>query len=163
MRHHMLLTSLALGLGLALAASAQADRCSSRSLEGAWGYTETGTVVAPSPGGPVQVVAAAVGRYDFDSEGNFWGKQRSSAAGTVSEDAKLGTYTVNADCTGTLTLQVYDPSGTTLRRNSVWTIVLVDGATELRGIMVSMTMPNGTPLAPIMTMTAKRLSPGDQE
>ncbi|HSL22682.1 MAG TPA: hypothetical protein VK886_14205 [Vicinamibacterales bacterium] len=144
-------------LGAAVMASAQEHACSNPGLAGAWGYTETGTVVVPSPTGTIQVPAAAVGRYDFDSAGSFSGTQNSSAGGAVSEDLKLGTYTLNPDCTGTLSLQVYDPSGTTLRRTSVWAIVLVDKAREFRGIMISTLLPNGVSLAPIMTMTGKRL------
>ena len=144
-------------VGLAAGASAQDHRCSNPGLAGAWGYTETGTVVAPSPSGPVQILAAAVGRYDFDSAGSFSGTQNSSAGGTVSPDMKRGTYTVNTDCTGTLTLDVYDSSGSSLRRSSVWAIVLVDNATEIHGIMTSMVLPNGVTLSPIMTMSAKRL------
>ena len=158
-----ILTFTLLVLGLAIAAPADDGRCGSRHLMGAWGYTETGTVVAPAPSGPVQVLAAAVGTYDFDSDGTFSGTQNSSAGGTVSQDSKRGTYTLNPDCTGTLTLQVYDPSGTTLRRSSVWAIVLVDKAREFRGIMTSMTLPNGVALSPIMTMSAERMPRGDEE
>ena len=89
----------------------------------------------------------------------FSGTQYSSAGGTVVADAKVGTYTLNPDCTGTLTLRIYDPSGTTLRRTSVWAIVIVDKATEIRGIMTSMVLPNGVTLSPIMTVTARKLFP----
>lgn len=159
MKNHIVRTMAfaALSLGLATAASAQDHRCSNPGLVGDWGYTETGTVMVPSPTGSVPVVAAAVGKYEFDSAGNFSGTQNSSAGGTVSQDLKLGTFVQNADCTGTLTIHIYDPSGTTLRRTSVWAIVLVDNATEFRGIMTSMVLPNGVSLSPIMTMTAKRL------
>ena len=145
-------------LGLAAAASAQDHRCVNPGLTGAWGYTETGTVVAPAPMGPV--VAAAVGRYEFDAAGGFAGTQYSSAGGNVSDDAKVGTYVLNPDCTGTLTLEVWDPAKTTLRRRSVWAIVLVDNATEFRGIMTSMIMPTAAGdvvLKPIMTLSARRL------
>jgi len=145
-----------LALGLAAVAPAQDGRtCSNASLAGAWGYTETGTVIAPT--GPVP--AAAVGMYTFDDAGGFSGTQYSSTGGNVAQDVKLGTSTVNADCTGTLTLSVYNQAGNLLR-SSVWVIVLTDKATEIRGIMGSMVLPNGMSLAPIMTMTATRLFPG---
>jgi hypothetical protein len=163
MRHHVVRMICLVTFSLSVAGAAAAKNpgaCSNASLEGAWGYTETGTVVVPSPDGPVPVVAVAVGKYDFDFAGNFSGTQNSSAGGTVSQDLKLGTYVVNADCTGTLTLQIYDPSGTTLRRTSVWPFVLVDNATEMRGIMTSMVLPNGVALSPIMTVSAKKLFPG---
>ena len=149
-------------LALAAVASAKGHRaCSNASLAGAWGYTETGTVVSPTGAVP----AAAVGRYDFDSSGGFWGTQYSSAGGAVSTDTKQGTYTLNRDCTGTLTLSVYDSTGTILRRTSVWEIVLVENATEIRGIMTSLVLPNGFSLSPIMTLSAKRLfpSPGNEQ
>jgi hypothetical protein len=145
-------------LALPAVAPAQAHRaCSNAGLAGAWGYTETGTVMAPT--GAVSV--AAVGIYTFDHAGKFSGTQNSSTGGKVSHDTKLGTYTVNADCTATLTLSVYDQSGTTLLRKSVWEIVLVENATEMRGIMTSLVvvLPAETPVPPIVTMSAKRLSP----
>ena len=86
-------------VGVATAVSAQDRRtCSNASLTGAWGYSETGTVVTPNG----SVSAAAVGKYTFDREGTFSGTQHSSVAGTISQDTKLGTYTVNPDCTATL-------------------------------------------------------------
>ena len=132
-------------------------------LAGEWGYTETGTVLLPNN---VLVNAAAVGKYTFDDSGNFTGTQYSSTSMTTNTDAfqdmKLGTYTINSDGTGTLTLDVYDPTGTTLRRHSVWAIVLDDNGNEIRGIMVSMTLPtlpSGLKPTPIMTMTAIRVFP----
>ncbi len=162
MKHHFIrfVCLVTLSLGVAGAASAQGHwACSNAGLAGPWGYTETGTVVVPSPDGPVPVVAVAVGKYNFDHDGNFSGTQNSSAGGTVNTDTKVGTYVVNPDCTGTLTLQIFDPTGTILRRTSVWAIVLADNATELRGIMISMVLPNGVPLSPIMTLSAKKLFP----
>jgi len=147
-------------LALPAVAAAQGHQpCSHAGLAGAWGYTETGTVIHPVLGA---VSAAAVGIYTFDHAGNFSGTQYSSSNGVVSQDTKLGTYTVDADCTATLTLSVFDPSGTTLLRRSVWQIVLVENATEMRGIMTSLLAgpPPGIPVPPIMTMSAKRLGPG---
>ena len=116
----------------------------------------------PAPGlvaGALSV--AAVGIHAFDHADNFSGTQNSSTGGTVSQDTKLGTYTVNADCTATLTLSVYDESGTTLLRKSVWEIVLVERATEMRGIMTSLLVgpTPGIPVPPVVTMSAKRLLP----
>jgi hypothetical protein len=140
-------------------APAQGHRtCSNASLAGTWGYTETGTVMSPT--GPVLV--AAVGTYTFDHAGSFSGTQSSSTGGKVGQDTKLGTYTVNADCTATLLLSVYDESGTTLLRRSIWEIVLLENATEIRGIMTSLVvvLPVETPVPPIVTMSAKRVLPG---
>lgn len=144
-------------MGAAAVASAQDHRCSNPGLSGAWAYTETGTVV-PNVTGAAPVLAAAVGRYDFDAAGSFTGMQYSSAGGSVNAETKAGTYELNADCTGTLTLKIYDSTANTLKRTSVWSIVLADNATEFRGIMLSMALPNGVTFSPIMTISGKRLS-----
>ena len=152
--------ALAIIVGLTGTAAAQSNpACSTKTLRGVWGYTETGWVIAPTPGGgTITVPAAAVGRYGFDGAGYFEGKQNSSANGSVGSDTKDGTYVVNADCTGTLTLTAYRDG--VPQRLSVWTFVLVDNGLEMRGIMTSMTLPNGVPLAPIMTMTARQVHNG---
>jgi hypothetical protein len=151
----------ALVIGLAAVVGAQDRGCSNASLRGTWGYTETGSVIAPTPtGGTVTLLAAAVGTYTFDNDGNFTGDQNSSAGGNVSHDAKEGIYTVNPDCTGTLDLVVYNQAGVA-QRHSVWSIVIADNGQELRSIMLSMTaLPSGVTLSPIMTMTARKLFPG---
>ena len=144
-------------IGLAGAAAAQGRACSSATIRGAWGYTETGSVIAPT--GAV-VAAAAVGRYEFDGAGSFEGEQNSSANGVVGPDTKTGTYTINPDCTGTLTLTAYRDG--IAQRLSVWAFVIDGNGREMRAIMTSMTLPNGIPLSPIMTMTATKVFPGKE-
>jgi hypothetical protein len=150
-----ILCCVVLVIGLAGAASAQGRACSNATVRGAWGYTETGSVITPTG---VVVAAAAVGRYEFDNVGGFEGEQYSSAGGAVGRDTKQGTYIINPDCTGTLTLTAFRDG--VAQRLSVWTFVLVDNGRELRGIMASMTLPNGIPLSPIMTMTARKVFTG---
>jgi|WetSurMetagenome_2_1015567.scaffolds.fasta_scaffold98244_2 hypothetical protein len=161
MRGHMMRSAclLVFVLAVAAAAAAQDHRCVNPALEGAWAYTETGTVIVPtSATTTMSVIAAAVGRYDFSPAGTFTGTQNSSTNGTVYQDSKTGTWEINPDCTGTLTLKVFDPSGTTLRRTSVWAVVLDDNAREFRGIMTSMTLANGLVVGPVMTVTGTRLA-----
>lgn len=160
-RHSFLIAcGVAVVAGLAGTAPAQDRReCSNSMMSGAWGYTETGSVIAPTPtGGTTVVTAAAVGRYEFDRAGNFEGVQHSSANGAVGYDTKEGTYEIHGDCTGTLTLTAYRDG--VPQRLSVWSLVIVDGGQEMRAIMTSMTLPNGTPLSPIMTMTARKVFSG---
>ena len=64
----------ALVVSLTGSAEAQSSACSNTTLGGAWGYTETGSVIARSPtGGTVTLAAAAVGRYVFTRTGTFEG------------------------------------------------------------------------------------------
>ncbi len=153
---HLCITFAIVFLSIAAIATADDGKvCSAATLAGAWGYTEIGWVVPPTGAVP----AAAAGRYDFDSKGSFEGKQNSSAGGVVAEDTKQGTYTVKSDCTGQLSLRVYDGQGKLLR-TSVWAIVLADNGREMRGIMISLILPNGTSLPPVMTLTGRRLFSG---
>jgi hypothetical protein len=142
-------------LSLAAAASAAGRTCSPGRLVGAWGYTETGTVIHPTPG---QLLAAAVGRYTFDGAGSFSGTQDSSVGGNVSQDIKQGTYTLNEDCTGTLTLEVYNQAGV-LQRTSTWAIVVVDNGNGMRGILTSLKVGGTTSIPATMTLTATKLFP----
>lgn len=150
-------------IGLAGTAAAQGRGCSNDTLKGAWGYTETGSVILPAslpaPYGGSVVAAAAVGRYEFDRAGNFEGEQNSSANGAVGPDTKVGTYTINRDCTGTLTLTA--SRGGAAQRVSVWAFVIDDNRQEMRAIMTSMHhVPWNVDLLPIMTMTASKGIPG---
>jgi hypothetical protein len=149
--------------GFTAPAAAQDRACSNASLRGTWAYTETGSVIAPtSATTTVTILAAAVGTYTFDNDGNFTGTQYSSANGAISHDTKQGTYIVSPDCTGTLDLFVTNQFGV-LARHSVWSFVIADREQELRSIMRSMEMLTTvppTPLAPIMTMSARKLFPG---
>jgi len=152
----------ALLLSLAAAASAQ-DRddgtCSPSRVAGEWGYTYTGTIILPAPTGPVP--SAAVGRATFDAAGNVSTTQTSSTGGKVAENTVKGTYTVNSDCTGTLDVSIYDPSGTTLLRTATWAVVFVDHAREFRAILTSLVLePSGTSVPPIVTMNGKKLFHG---
>ena len=158
-------------LMVAAVASAQGHRgCTNRSLEGKWGYTETGTVIPPTALGGA-TLAVAVGLYTFDGHGNVSAVQVSSAGGKVSDDTKLGFYAVDRDCMGTLTVDITSTSAsvppTVTVRHSVWEFVLVDDATEIRAVMRSTEIVSGLPpfvpvpvsLSPIMTMTGTRVSP----
>src|SRR5262245_56459165 len=96
-----------------VASTAQADEetCSNATLNSPFAFTSTGFITPPAPA-PAQPFAI-VGAQTFDGNGAF------TAAGTVSLNGKLipvtlaGTYTVNPDCTGTLTAQISPVSITT--------------------------------------------------
>ncbi len=95
----------ALALGTAPAANAQLS-CSDATLKGTFAYTSTGFITAPpSLAGPV----AEMGTQTFDAAGNTTATATLSQNGNVGPVSITGTYTVNADCTGTMTLQVSIP------------------------------------------------------
>ena len=95
----------ALALCIAPTANAQVAQrgCSNASLNGTFAYTGTGTIVSPAAfAGPF----AEVGTQTFDGQGHTTATATAMQNGTTLQFAITGTYTVNPDCTGTLTLQV---------------------------------------------------------
>jgi hypothetical protein len=91
-----------------------------------FGFTLTGVVILPT--GPVPI--AAVGRAALEASGNVTGTESRSVGGGFADETFTGTYTVNADCTGTATLKFYE-SGQ-LVRTSVLSIVFDSSAREIR-------------------------------
>jgi len=97
--------------------------CSSRTLEGVYGISISGTRPAPAPpsGIPNYVPGTieqliGVGTQTFDGHGSFTQitNEKGSLSGILFANRALqGTYTVNADCSGTITLAAY--SGTSVR------------------------------------------------
>ena len=88
-------TAFASLLGLGIDSRAQAE-CSTASLKGTFGLTCQGTL-----GG---LPAAEVGVATYDGRGHVVGKSTISLNGTVTTDVPFeGTYTLNADCTGSAT------------------------------------------------------------
>jgi len=77
--------------------------CSLSTLNGYYAMQGQGTVVQyPSGNPPFPLVEVA--RDFFDGAGNFRGRFVANGGGSIVEGWAPGTYTVNADCTGTLTL-----------------------------------------------------------
>lgn len=143
-------------LGLAAVVSAQDDgTCSLAGVAGEWGHTLTGTLILPT--GPVPF--AAVGRSTLDADGNLSATQDSSVGGRVGKDTIKGTFTVNSDCTGTLTVGIYDQSGNLLR-TATWATVFVDKRREMRAIITSLVLPDGTRVPSVVTQNAKKQFPG---
>lgn len=128
-------TTLALALaavfvpGIVPTAQARDSRdCSIASLRGSFGFTSTGTLVAlPAPlAGPF----AEIGRQTFDGRGNTDGAATLSANGNIRNVTVAGTYDVNPDCTGFMTLAVA-PFGSTVNLD----FVVDDNGAELRALV----------------------------
>ncbi len=152
-RTTLLIAVAALCLSLAPAAQA-APKCSTAKAAGTWGFTLTGTLLVPNP-----VPGGAVGRLTMDTAGNVSGTEARNVGGGFANETIAGSWTVNSDCTGTLTANVYE-SGV-LVRISVFAFVLVDNSSKIRGVQESLTLPDGTPVPAVITVDGNMLFPGD--
>ena len=139
-------------VGLAPAARAQEERgCSNASVAGKWGFTLAGTLLLSTgavPGG-------AVGTLTVDAAGNISGTEARSIGGGFANESLTGKWTVNSDCTGTATFQVYE-SGV-LTRKTVFSFVFVDNSKEFFAVEQSLTAPDGTVVPAVITVSAKKL------
>ena|ERR1700761_9416803 len=80
------------------AANAGERKCSNAVLAGTYADQDTGTIVGLGP-------FAGVNVDTFDGKGHLTISGFSSVNGSVSQGTLTGTYTVNADCTGTYTVE----------------------------------------------------------
>jgi hypothetical protein len=148
------LSFVTLLLGCVTAAAAQGGpACSTARVAGEWGYTKTGTIYLPT--GAVAPFGS-IGTFALDADGYVEGRQLASVAGGISGGELYGTFTIDPDCTGTMTVSVYDPSGNLLRTISM-SVVVDDKARELRALVTSLVLPNGTALPAVITGEAKRV------
>lgn len=122
------------------------------SAAGAWGFTDNGTVLGIGP-------RTAVGVFTLDKHGNLTnGTATSSLNGTVAEETFSGTYTINSDCTGTVSVKIY--SGSTELFAVTLNTVFDDNVTELRGLFTSIITPGGVSLPSVVGLQAKKTNPG---
>ena len=142
---------LLLGTSLAtLLPAAHAETCSTATVGGNWAFTLTGTLILPS--GPVP--AAATARGTADLEGNIAGTEARNVGGDYADETLSGKWTVNPDCTGTLTINAYE-SGE-LVRASVLSIVFDEHSKEIRMVQKSLTLPNGTQLPVVVKVEGRK-------
>jgi hypothetical protein len=105
--------------------------CSLATLTGPYGFTQTGFFNFAEKGGGGYAPTADVGLVTFDGDGNFTANFTDSTNGKVTTGLSApGTYAVNPDCTGTLSIENVTSPGET----SPYTIVIVGGGTELMAI-----------------------------
>jgi hypothetical protein len=129
---------------------AQAGQCSQASLAGKWDFTYSGTVFAPNP-----LPAAAVGHFKQDRAGNVTGRETFSLAGGAEQEDISGTVTVNPDCTGTATVQIF--LNGQLQRTSVLAVAYDSDLNHGRAIFQSVTLPDGSNLPVVITFDANRV------
>jgi hypothetical protein len=143
------------GLVLAGSVSAHADdsrHCSLASVAGAYGFTTNGTIPALGP-------VAATGTFTQDASGNLTGSQTRSLSGAIADETFTGTATVNFDCTGIDTIQVFQDGAPV--RTSTLHVVYDDNAREARAIFTSLVLQNGPSLPSILTIEARKIFPKD--
>jgi hypothetical protein len=104
------------------------EQCTTQKLQGQYVFTGRGFIEAADPGVP----RVHYGVFAFDGSGKFSGKQSSSRGGKIGREKLEGTYTLDADCSGTMTFGSYVNPGAQIH----WDIyVTKDGA---RGHMIRM-------------------------
>ena len=140
-----------LGALTAITPAAQAGHCSLSGSAGSYGFKLSGVVILPTGAAPI----AAVGRANLDAAGDVSGTEARSVGGGFADETFTGTYTVNADCTGTTTLNFYE-SGQ-LVRTSVLSIVFDSNSRQIRMVQKSLQLPNGVFLPVVITVDAKRI------
>ena len=119
--------------------------CSVATLRGSYGFTFTGT--ANTPGGPSQ--RGGVGRIVFDGLGNLIGTVTANTDGAVLRRTFVGTYTVEADCTGSLSNTFTDA----LDGHATFDVVIDDDGREYRTIT---TPPPNAPNPPTLTSIGRK-------
>jgi hypothetical protein len=137
-------------LVLSMAATAQAadSACSLARAAGTYGFTDNGTVVNIGP-------RTAVGTFTLDAAGNVLnGVATSSLNGIIADEMFSGTYTVNANCAGTISVEIFS-SGTELFAVTL-NIAFDHNMKELRGIFTSVVAPDGTSLPTIINIEARK-------
>lgn len=120
-------------LAFCAASPARAQACSDHTLKGSYGYTVTGSIVAPV--GPlIAGPFAAVGRIVFDGQGHVSTVRSLSDNGEVlQDDSGTGTYTLKSDCTGSFNVTVGPPGNAVVLSLDI----VFDGTGELRGLVTN--------------------------
>jgi len=148
--HFLLFGVILLAAFGAVAPSVRANGCTMRDAAGQYGFTLTGVLITPTGAVP----AAAVGRATVDAIGNVTGTEARNVGGGYADETLSGTLTVNPDCTGSMTLNIYQ--GGQLVRTSVLSIVFVNNQQELRMVQKSLTLPNNVSVPAVITVDAKK-------
>jgi hypothetical protein len=113
-------------LGLEAVASAQGrPACSSARLAAESGFTFTGSVITPTG---AAVPFAAVGTMSSDADGNVSGSLDRSLGGQVAKETFSGTIRVNPDCSGAMTVEIYDQLGNRCARQNGLSCSMMTGA-----------------------------------
>jgi hypothetical protein len=102
MKFRMFLALLTLALASSSSMAAHDRECTNSSIKGSYAFTIRGQIFTPN--GPV--VVDGIAKTTFDGNGNLTQVDAVAANGIALQlwRAGTGSYTVNSDCTGTMTL-----------------------------------------------------------
>ena len=147
-RGMVVLFAVALVASISVPAHAGDRPCSLARSAGNYGFTDSGTVVGIGP-------RTAVGVFTFDGAGNLQnGVATSSLNGSIAQETFSGTYTVNSDCTGTLSAKIY-AGGSELFAVTL-NLSFDEDMRHIRGIFTSVTEPDGTALTTVVGLDAAK-------
>ena len=142
------LIAVVLIMGLIAPAHADDSKCSLAKSSAKWSFTDQGTVIGIGP-------RTAMGVLTLDGQGNLQnGVATSSLNGAVANETFSGTYTVNADCTGTISVDIF-ASGTEILVVTL-NVAFDDDMKHMRGIFTSVATPNGTLLSTVINLDARK-------
>jgi hypothetical protein len=99
----MSVCGLLIAVSPARAKDQDSKACTNRTLQGDYGYAATGVLI-DTPGLPQEAQFRSIGAIHFDGKGNLAWVEHTVVNGrlVLPDGAEAsGTYTVNADCTGT--------------------------------------------------------------
>jgi len=114
-------------------------------------------VILPTGAVPI----AAVGAATVDANGNVTGIEARTVGGEYADETMRGTLTVNADCTGSMTVNFYETGQ--LVRTSILSIVFDDNQREVRMVQKSLQLPNGAFLPVVITVEGKKSFTEDED
>ena len=142
------LCAVVLTMGIAAPAQADDPKCSLARSAGTWSLTDQGTVVGIGP-------RTAVGVFTLDKAGNVLnGVGTSSLNGAIANETFSGTYAVNPDCTGTLSVEIF-ASGIELFAVTA-NLAFDDDMKHMRAIFTLVQPPNGPPLPTVINFDARK-------
>jgi len=142
------LFAVILTVGMVAPARADDHQCSLARAAGKWSFTDNGTVVGIGP-------RIATGVFTLDGAGNLQnGLATSSLNGTIAEETFSGTYTVNPNCTGTLSGEIF-VSGVELFAVTL-NLAFDEDMKQIRGIFTSAVEPDGTALSTVIGLEGRK-------
>jgi len=136
---------LAFAGGLLAAGEREGRACSVATLKGTYGTIVTGTRPSGPPPAPLeQMIAVALTHFDGQGHSTGTDNIHGSISGAATDRPATGTYTINEDCSGTMTLLITGAPPLELR------VVVVDKGKEFRGVVMS-------PASVMVTFNGRRI------